>query len=303
MLLALRPYRVFLASCLVFSAGVLALGNAHIGLVAALCLLILVAGLPHGAFDLYIMAHRYQGRFFALAIGGYLGLVALTVGIWFLLPLFFLGSFLIYSAYHFGDSDWPEASLGQKLAWGTSIVSLPCLISSNEVALLFEVITGTTGLGQFTANLGMLAIPATLWLGLSWLTRRQTKTSDDHAELPDEAIIGLLLACYATVCALGGPLAAFACYFACLHSPFHLDHWQRRLSQQSNYGIYALSALVLGCVGAIAYWMPIGHISSAQTLSDLAMQLDSSVLRYTFVALAALTVPHMTLLMLAKARD
>lgn len=300
MLPALKPFRVYLAGCLLVSALVLVLGGAHTGFIAGLCLLILVAGLPHGAFDQYIMTSRYQGHALATAIGVYLGLIALTVLIWSTLPLIFLASFLAYSAYHFGDSDWPNASSAEKLAWGSAIVGLPCLIASDQVAALFETITGVSELGRFTAIAGMLAIPATLWCGLSWITHRQLKADRDHVELPRTAASGPLLMCYALACALGGPLAAFACYFACLHGPLHLNHWRRRISQPSNLGIYALSALVIGCIGTLAILIPAGDASSNGTLSALAIGLDDSVLRYTFVALAALTVPHMTLLMLAK---
>lgn len=312
MLRALKPFRAFLAGCLLVSTLAFLLGAAHTGIIAGLCLLILVAGLPHGAFDLYIMAHRYQGRAFVLAIAGYLGLVALTVLVWFTLPLLFLAGFLAYSAYHFGDSDWPGASLVQKLAWGTSIVGLPCLIASNQVATLFETITSLPDLGRFTAIAGLLAVPAALWAGLvsgllsglwpslSWMTLRQPKSGQNDAQLPTTAASGLLLLCYALACALGSPLAAFACYFAFLHSPFHLRRWRQRISQSSKLGSYALSGLVLAGVGAFAVWQPVGETSSASTVSALAIQLDGSALRYTFVALAALTVPHMTLLMLAK---
>jgi len=307
MLVALKPFRAFLTACLLVSALALLLGSAHAGLIAGLCLLILVAGLPHGAFDLHIMAHRYQGQALALAIGAYLGLIALTILIWLLLPQVFLVGFLAYSAYHFGDSDWPEASLGQKLAWGISIVGLPCLIASNQVATLFETITGLADLSGFTAMAGLLAIPAGLVSGLSWMMRRQSQSDQDS---PTTIASGLLLLCYALACALSGPLAAFACYFACLHGPFHLNQWRKRIAPPSNFGIYTLSALVIGCVGAFAVWLPADAAPSASTLGALAAQLDSSalktsvlddsVLRYTFVALAALTVPHMTLLMLAK---
>ena len=37
----------------------------------------------------------------ALALVIYLGLTGLTVVLWWLLPLWFLGGFLAYSAYHF----------------------------------------------------------------------------------------------------------------------------------------------------------------------------------------------------------
>ena len=94
-------------------------------------------------------------------MGGYLGLIALTVLVWLTLPLVFLASFLSYSAYHFGDSDWPSTGLGQKLAWGAAIVGLPCLTAGDQVSQLFSIITGLANLDLLTAGFGLLAIPAT----------------------------------------------------------------------------------------------------------------------------------------------
>ena len=59
-------------------------------------------------------------------------------------------------------------------------------------------------------------------------------------------------------------------------------------------GIHALSALVLVTVVGLVWWFPVAWDT------DLGSSLDGSALRYTFLALAALTVPHMTLLFLAK---
>jgi hypothetical protein len=58
--------------------------------------------------------------------------------------------------------------------------------------------------------------------------------------------------------------------------------------------IHALSALVLVSVVGLVWWFPVAWDTG------LGSNLDGSVLRYTFLALAALTVPHMTLLFLAK---
>jgi len=91
--LALKPFRVFLGACLLVSALVPVFGTEHTGFLGLLCLIILVAGLPHGAFDLYIMGHRYSGAALAWAVGGYLGLIALTVLVWLTLPLVFLAGF------------------------------------------------------------------------------------------------------------------------------------------------------------------------------------------------------------------
>jgi hypothetical protein len=58
--------------------------------------------------------------------------------------------------------------------------------------------------------------------------------------------------------------------------------------------IHALSALVLVSLVGLVWWFPVTWPT------DLGSCLDGSALRYTFLALAALTVPHMTLLFLAK---
>lgn len=281
--LALKPFRVFLGACLLVSALVPVFGTEHAGFLGLLCLIILVAGLPHGAFDLYIMGHRYSGAALAWAVGGYLGLIALTVLVWLTLPLVFLAGFLSYSAYHFGDSDWPSAGLGQKLAWGAAIVGLPCLTAGDQVSQLFSIITGIANLDLLTAGFGLLAIPATAWCAALWVRGRSPS--------------GLLLICYAAACTLSGPLAAFACYFACLHSPFHLRLWQQRIPSSSTLSLYGLSGVVLVCVGLVVTLQPVAGGSPAATLVS---ELDASTLRYTFVALAALTVPHMTLLLMAK---
>ena len=177
-----------------------------------------VAGLPHGAFDLYIMTSRYQGHALATAIGFYLGLIALTVLIWSTLPLIFLASFLAYSAYHFGDSDWPNASSPEKLAWGSAIVGLPCLIASDQVAALFETITGVSELGRFTAIAGMLA--SRLWCGLSWITHRQLRLIGTMSSCLAQPLADLLM-CYALACALGGhwqplPVTSPVCTALCI---------------------------------------------------------------------------------------
>jgi hypothetical protein len=44
----------------------------------------------------------------------------------------------------------------------------------------------------------------------------------------------------------------------------------------------------------------IDNVFGSQALNDAASAITSSTVRYTFLALAALTVPHMTLLLLAR---
>ena len=99
------------------------------------------------------------------------------------------------------------------------------------------------------------------------------------------------------MCLAAGPLAAFACYFACLHSPFHLRRWRQRTAHGSLVAVYVLTAAVLICIGGLIWVSPVTwHQSSAATI-------DPSAVRYTFLALAALTVPHMTLLFALQRMD
>ena len=119
---------------------------------------------------------------FALVI--YLALTGMTVMLWWLLPLWFLGGFLAYSAYHFGDSDWPDQGTMWKWAWGLSLVGLPCLLTPQAVQPLFAVIAGVTEICHIKVT-GLLSIPATI---LCCLPHRQPEgrhqsQTDSSAEL------------------------------------------------------------------------------------------------------------------------
>lgn len=284
MLGALKPFAFFLGGSAAVVVLATVIGTAHPAFFLLVCLAILLSGLPHGAFDYHILSARYAGPAFAVALATYLGLTGATVLLWWILPLLFLGSFLTYSAYHFGDSDWPEQGAIAKWAWGLSIVGLPCLLAPQTVEPLFTVIAGITEVTLLTKVTALLSIPATIWCCLP------DRTSDGSRWNTKP----ILLLSYGGMCWIAGPLAAFGCYFACLHSPFHLKRWQRRIEDAPMFGIHALSALVLVSVVGLVWWFPVAWDA------DLGSHLDGSVLRYTFLALAALTVPHMTLLFLAK---
>lgn len=284
MLSVLKPFGLFLGCAVLLLALGILTSRVDSEFVGALCLLILLAGLPHGAFDYYLLAAHYRGTRLAGALVGYLALVGITALVWWLLPLVFLFSFLAYSAFHFGDSDWPGQTSMRKWAWGLAIVALPCLLASASAAALFSVITGVADLAQSTILFGLLAIPAVIYC--CW-------PSDALSPNP----MPVLLGGYALVCLAAGPLAAFACYFACLHSPFHLRRWRQRTANSSLLAVYALTAAVLACIGGLIWWYPVAwHQASAATI-------DPSAVRYTFLALAALTVPHMTLLFALQRMD
>jgi len=104
-----------------------------------------------------------------------------------------------------------------------------------------------------------------------------------------------LLIAYGLVCWVAGALAGFACYFALLHSPIHLARWRHALNQQGSATILMLSFIVIGAIAG-AVWM------SASGLGVKFETINQTTFRYTFIALAALTVPHMVLLSNANRR-
>ena len=171
-----------------------------------------------------------------------------------------------------------------KWAWGLSLVGLPCLLTPQAVQPLFAVIAGVTEISLLTKVTGLLSIPATI---LCCLPHRQPEGR--HYNLKP-----ILLLSYGVMCWTAGPLAAFGCYFACLHSPFHLSRWRRRIEHASMRGVHALSALVLISLIGLVWWFPVAWPT------DPDSGIEGSTLRYTFLALAALTVPHMTLLFLSR---
>tara|TARA_B100000767_G_C19749507_1_gene530083 strand:+ start:267 stop:1133 length:867 start_codon:yes stop_codon:yes gene_type:complete len=280
-----RPFQFFLISCAIASLCSLLFGAEHNWVLIGCCILILAAGLPHGAFDFYIIANLYANKSFVLAIIGYLVLIAATVLLWWSSANIFLTAFLCYSAFHFGDSDWPMSCKLQKTAWGLAIITLPCLLAPQQVTILFTLVLGIAPAPLITSGMGYLAIPAVLLCGM--------KMGDEPphiATLP-------LLSSYALVCALGGALIAFTCYFAFLHGPHHLQRWRLKLPNSRYLAVYLLSFFVFSIIALLVILAP---EFNPQNTTSVSMTAGNSAIQYTFVALAALTVPHMTFLYIAS---
>jgi Brp/Blh family beta-carotene 15,15'-monooxygenase len=88
------------------------------------------------------------------------------------------------------------------------------------------------------------------------------------------------------------PLVFFSCYFALLHSPRHLLDTAQGLGMTSLKRIYLATLPVLLAtllLAGLAYWL-LPHIGMA-----------ARVVRIVFIGLAALTVPHMLLDVIAEA--
>jgi len=243
-------------------------------------------GLPHGALDPWI-AERIglqntppQSVLFNV---GYLALAALVILFWWWLPTLSLIVFLSMSAWHF-SADW-AASLGMptRLIAGTLLLLMPIGFHTEAVSMIFQQLSGIEG-GKLAVTLALptwflVTTMALVTAATIWKQRGQTSLE----------FLTLIALAYFTP-----PLIYFTLYFCLLHSPRHLyglfsvaptaEH--PRLMRMMV--IYTTATLLL--LGVLWWLWP-------------TLPVDTLILKFIFIGLAAVTVPHMMLIALAHLRD
>jgi Brp/Blh family beta-carotene 15,15'-monooxygenase len=243
---------------------------------------VVLLGLPHGALDPLVARKAFVGRRYTTIVfyAIYLVLVLAYWLLWNRYPTVGLSFFLLIAALHFG-SDWESrGSFVTRCAYGLAIVTLPVLRFPSEVASIYAMLGTSNAAALITmsrilapAAVGIAAVGAALQFRQRW---------SDALELLSIVSGALLLQ----------PLVFFTCYFALLHSPRHLLDTAQGLGMTSLKRIYlatlpALLATLL--LAGLAYWL-LPHIGMA-----------ARVVRIVFIGLAALTVPHMLLDVVAEA--
>ncbi len=237
----------------------------------AILVLILVLGMPHGALDL-ILARRtwpISGPARSAAfLTGYLAIAAAVVGVWFLAPDLALIAFLGYSAFHFAD-DWPAPKRGA-IAAGVVILALPAVLHADRVDVLFHWL-GADGVmaRQGLAAAGLVALCMAAW---TYRTRPAT--------------LGVL-AGFVPLAWLLPPLGYFFVYFCGFHAPGHVRRVARRLQVEER--LLRREMLVPTTVSLL------GVAAGASALLVSGVEPGAAGMRATFIAFAALTVPHMVL--------
>lgn len=241
---------------------------------AALLVAAVAAGLPHGALDhevaRRVFAPRWGARWAWPFLGGYLALLAGTLALWRAAPGAALLGFLFLSALHFGEEDaggdgapgWPA-----RLAHGGLPIIAPALARPDEVRSIFALLAGDAA----GPVLDLLRGPAAAgWLVAAALSFRSGRGRGARAG--ELAALFLLFAA-------APPLAAFAIYFAVIHSPRAVA----ALDSRARLGARVLPLTVAGLgLGALIWrWWPGEEAGGA--------------VRACFLLLAALTVPHMWL--------
>jgi beta-carotene 15,15'-dioxygenase len=232
---------------------------------------ILLGGVPHGAFDIALAMRTFQlsPHQAAAAVLGYLAVLCAMAGFWLIWPTAALILFLIMSAIHFGE-DWFMLDDGLLRAMaGTAVISAAAIGQPEAVSDLFVLLSGGDQ-GRVVAQLAIALAPVALLvtavgMAMAWRSGHQSWACAQ---------------CLALVCLIvTPPLVGFALYFVLLHSPPHLAavtsrlaDWSARRLLACGGGLTALSiAALAGVSGGLA--LGDGELSSVrifQLLSVLA---------------------------------
>ena len=239
-------------------------------------------GLPHGALDPWIaerigLQNTPQQSF--LFNAGYLALAALVILFWWWLPALSLVVFLSMSAWHF-SADWaPSLSLPTRLIAGVLLLLMPIGFHTEVVGMIFQQLSGVEG-GKLAVT---LALP--IWFLVSMMALVTASTVWKRQWQTTLEFLTLIALAYFTP-----PLIYFTLYFCLLHSPRHLyglfsaaptaEH--PRLMRMMV--IYTFATLLL--LGVLWWLWP-------------SLPIQTLILKFIFIGLAAVTVPHMMLIALA----
>lgn len=238
--------------------------------------LILIGGLPHGAFDIALARKALQlsPLSAALVLAAYLGVAAAMAAIWYLQPLLALCLFLLLSATHFGE-DWQmiEAGLLRMMA-GACVLCIPAIAHPQEVTFIFNMLggDGADWIRRVLVAIAPVAILVTM-VGM-WQAAKSGNLGWALAQLASFAALALL-----------PPQFGFLLFFVFLHSPLHMRSLTNDLPGWSarRFWIYG-SAICLICALGMAVLAP-GFFTGQSSL----MTADA------FRILSVLAAPHLLL--------
>jgi Brp/Blh family beta-carotene 15,15'-monooxygenase len=248
---------------------------------AVLLVAVVMLGLPHGALDPWIarqagVFQRWPGW---LAFNfSYLVLATLMLVLWWLLPVTALAVFLALSVWHF-SGDWSTTlPWPARLLTSSGLIVLPSFFHPEAVAAIFAALSGPESriIADGLAAAGPLVLAGMVGVMLLAAWQRHWSTVFE---------VGAI----ALLAALASPLVFFVLYFCLLHSPRHMGHELRVAGQSLRPRLlavataYTVATLIIGGVMAWFLWPFIAT-------SDL-------ILKLVFIGLAALTVPHMALIL------
>jgi Brp/Blh family beta-carotene 15,15'-monooxygenase len=237
-------------------------------------------GMAHGALDHRIQASLAPGRYHGLRFyGRYLMAMGAMALLWWRWPGIGLAVFLLSSAYHFGQEEWPHRRdvpswwmRLQRFCWGTVLLAVPLAMHAEA---LQDVLPGAWTAMSTT---GLRSTAMTCVLGGAWTLCSLAAVRGAREDLRPL----LRLAAFSLLLAFLPPLWGFSIYFGCWHAWPALRRVARalRLRGGRDWALALLPNYLPALAGTLAWiW------ASAQWWPSLTVT-------GLLVLLSALTVPH-----------
>jgi Brp/Blh family beta-carotene 15,15'-monooxygenase len=292
------------------TAGVVTYGVAAAPPGTALQLALLAAavalvGLPHGALDHLAARPIFEpefGRTWWVVFGAmYLSLAALMALLWIVVPLPALCLFLTLSALHFGWDDpfWIDVSGRwwtklERFSVGAMPIVLPTWSHPHEVTTIFNWLMPQRIVldpGIVAAVAGCIAAAVLPVAGVRMVRLFFSSPSGGAAAAEIAAI--------ATLHVAAPPLIAFLTYFCGWHSMRHALELADGLAPgRLSVGLrrFARTAAPLTAAAVTA------ALATAAVLTTIHLQPTAIMTTVIFVGLSVLTVPHMAVMAMARAR-
>jgi beta-carotene 15,15'-dioxygenase len=267
---------------------------------------IVLVGVPHGAADLLVSAQqaRDAGQVFhaPLFLAGYVGRLLLFAAVLFLFPLLGAGLFMLFSAYHFGETDLSglrtETFLGKAvvLTYGLVILGVILLGHGEEVRPILAVLDASAEQALWldrilASKMVLLGISMVLFFGstFAYFVMNPASRADGGDFLARFALLLLLLHFLPLV--LG-----FVFYFVLWHSVLSLSNILTYLRKDGLFStgvilkrIVFYSVLALAGMGLLA-------------AGGFAYLTTGTLMVSVIVGLAVLTAPHMGVMHVMYAR-
>ena len=246
---------------------------------------IIFIGIPHGALDGAIsitLGYTKKLRFQLYFILTYILVSCLVITLWYFLPVITLILFLLTSIFHFGcgDLNWNKSKIyliGGYVHGGLIVLGI-IFLNKIEVNRFFEILSGD----QLSLLWTSLYIGLFFWIiALTYIffNYRKINISNHYLKLTLFILLTVLIL---------PPLPAFAIYFCLIHSFHHI----RRIIPTLLDFMEKQKAIFLMIIFSILSWVACGiafyYLSKLNTYPD-------TIIKVTFIGLAALTFPHMIL--------
>jgi Brp/Blh family beta-carotene 15,15'-monooxygenase len=239
-------------------------------------LVMLLGGLPHGAYDLAIGNRMLalDPRRASILLLAYIGVALAMAGLWAIVPVVALVVFLLSAALHFGE-DWSMLNTGLlRATGGASVIAIPAIFHREEVSQLFMLMCGPQG--EHVARVAVASGPVAILVMLTALARAYVEGSRQWALAQATAFVGL---------AVLPPQLGFTLFFVFLHSPLHMREVRRGLPDWSTARLAGYGAAI--CAAAL--------LGGAMLVDNLLAERPDWALASGFQVLSILAAPHLVL--------